>query len=183
MRATPSDGSAILLSALGSQTLNELLIDLAEAYPKQRAQFGPATFKVYLEDLSDLPIEAVEAATKNLRRSSDWFPTINQIREQAAEIALGLPGEATALAQIEQRMRWARGNRDETPPELHPVAKEALDLVGGAFAFKSADEPSVIRGQFLRLYRDLRVQAIREMQVGAPALQSGRLQLPEVASD
>lgn len=149
----------------------ELIADLSRAFPRQPVTRD--TLVVYLRELSDMPVEVLEPTIRELIRTSEFFPTVRAIREAAAERSLGLPSEADALSQIEARMLWARtGSHGEQPP-VHPLVKEALDHIGGWHAFRAADEPSVVRGQFLRLYRELRLRGIREAQIGDLALPAG----------
>jgi hypothetical protein len=145
---------------------SQLLSELARAFP--RHPVTRETLDVYLRELADLPVDVLERAVRELIRTSEWFPTVRAIRESASEHALGLPGEADALAQVEARQAWGRQDEQTrgTPPALHPLVAEALDHVGGWHAFRTADEPAVVRGQFGRLFRELRSAALREAQIG-----------------
>lgn len=148
----------------------EILADLAEAFSRQ--QVTAHTLRVYLRELDDVPADSLERAVRFLIRTSEWFPTVRAIREAVAEQALGLPDESTALAQVAARMAWGRTDEDDRPPEppeLCPAVREALDLVGGFAAFRAAEEPGVIRGQFTRYYRERRADAIRRVQAGTLA--------------
>lgn len=150
-----------------SRAPTEILADLGDAFPRQ--QVSRETFAVYVREVSDIPAPVLERVVRSLIRSSEWWPTVRAIREAAAELTLGLPGEADALAQIEARMAWSRteeSDRSAEPPPVHPLVREALDHVGGWHAFRAADEPAVVRGQFGRLYRELRARAIRDAQIG-----------------
>lgn len=154
-------------------TPNGLLADLMAAFPRTR--IDPATVRVYLAALKDLPIQALERAVAALIRTSEWFPTVAAIRLAVAEHTLALPTESEALQQIEERQRWSRLTRESgtaavPPPEFHPLVKAALDRVGGFPAFRASDDPTVIRGQFGRLYREERARALRNAQTGTLAL-------------
>lgn len=158
--------------------LRKLVGEMADAFP--RSGTTAETWLVYARELSDLPIDALERAGRALIRTSEFFPTIRALREAVAEATLGLPSEADALTQIEQRMAWTRTTRTEEPPALHPLVREALTHVGGWHALRSAEKPEVVRGQFLRLYREIRGHAIRDVQVGHE-LQAGP-QRPELTA-
>lgn len=136
--------------------LAALLADLVDAFP--RDAISAQTVRVYARELADVPVDRLAQAVSDLIRTSRYFPRVAEIRERAAELALDLPGEADALEQVQARAAWARLAEDErgSPPPIHPAVKRALQLVGGAHAMRAADEPAVIRGQFLRLYRDVR---------------------------
>ena len=130
---------------------------LKDAFPRQEVK--SRTFEIYVEELSDIPLPTLGAVVKVLIRTSEFFPSIRAIREAAAEITLGLPNEDEALSQVERRIAVRGG-------DVHPDVKRALDHVGGYFVFKSTSEPSVVRGQFLRIYREIRADRIRAFQVG-----------------
>lgn len=159
-------------------TVLELIGDLMEAFPRQAIRQG--TIQVYHRELSDLPEGPLTAAVRSLIRSSQWFPTIHEIREATAERVLGLPDEDEALAQVEARMSWTReGRLDGDRPELHDSVHAAVLAVGGFHAFRSSEKPDVVRGQFLRLYRSHRTRALRQLVVGDPGAEKGNVLLAE----
>lgn len=139
------------------------------AFP--RPALDDARVRVYLEELADLDPAVLAAAVRTLirTRTSDWLPAVGAIREVAAELVLALPSEEDALAQIAARIAWTRepeADRGERP-EVHPVVARAVAAVGGFHALRTAENASVVRGQFGRLYREARGAAVRDCQVGA----------------
>jgi len=132
------------------------LAHLKDAFPNAKITEG--TFRVYLDHLDDLPQEGVEKAAYRIVDTQDWFPTIRQIREAVIEETLALPSEVEALAQVEA------GGR------LHIVVGNALAMIGGKYAWRTAEEPTVLRGQFLKLYRQERERVIQEAMIGRFAL-------------
>lgn len=154
----------------------ELVFDLADGWPRE--ELRSRTVEIYVEDLSDIPLPTLGAAVKTLRRTSEFFPTIRAIREAAAEITLDLPSEDEALSQVERRIDLAKRTEDgEGAPSLnvsapvHVDVRRALDHVGGFYAFRSTSEPSIVRGQFLRIYREIRAGRVRALQVDGFSLQ------------
>ena len=147
--------------------LLEILGDLADAFPRQPVK--PSTLRIYAKHLDDFDEALAAAAVDDLIRTSEFFPTIAEIRRRAAELHLGIPDEEEALGQIEARLAWARNDAETRgdAPAVHPDVRHALDHVGGWHAFRTAEEPGVVRGQFLRLYRDRRAVEIRSVQSGA----------------
>lgn len=151
------------------------MAELTHAFPDFLARLDPqareATMRLYLRELADIPAEILAVAVRDVIRTSDHFPRVKAIREAAALRTLALPTESEALAQVAARIAWGRQPEQDrgAPPVLHPLVGEALDHVGGYHAFRVADEPGVVRGQFLRLYKDLRSGALRDANVG-PAL-------------
>jgi hypothetical protein len=118
------------------------IADLAAAFPQR--SIPAATIDLYARELADLDPVALSDAVRLLIRTSEFFPTIRAIREAVAEAALGLPNEAEALNQIHERSG------------VHPLVREAVNVVGGWHAVRTTDQPGVLRGQFLRVYRELR---------------------------
>ena len=154
-------------------TRQEALAELKLAF--YEANVPPDTFRYYLHDLADVPLDLLHTAVVHLCRTSAdprRFPTLGQIRAACAEHLLGLPNEAEALGQVQALVAWTRQStleRAEGAPAPHPLVRQALDLVGGSRAFSSSDEPGVVRGQFLRLFRDMRGREIREVTLDVPA--------------
>lgn len=145
----------------------EILADLGRAFPRQA--INRETFQLYLTETADIPEAVLADVVRELVRSAEFFPTIRALRSAAAERLLGLPGEAEALAQVEGRMAWARGDQDDPAPGVHVLVLRAVQGVGGWHSFRTEDG-GVVRGQFLRLYRDVRAEAIRDVQIGDLAL-------------
>lgn len=142
----------------------EVLATLKDAYPRERIE--RSTLVVYVHSLRDIPGDVLAAIVQEIIDTSPWFPSVAAIRERAAERSLRLPGEAEALAQIDARMRWIDAGGEGDPPPVHHVVRQALKAVGGWYAFRSADA-TVIRGQFGRLYRELRAGTVSSTQRAA----------------
>lgn len=152
-------------------TVPQILVALTTAFPREKVSLE--TKVQYAEHLSDLPPEALEAAARDYIRTARFFPTIADLRERTCERVLGLPSEEIALAQIEARQAWARESeyaRGEAP-DMHLLVRQALGHVGGAHAFRMTTEPGILRSQFLKLYRDLRAERVRSMQLDARAIE------------
>lgn len=152
---------------------NRILADLRRAFPRQEVE--QETFALYLVELADVPLNVLEAAVHDLIRTQEFFPSIRAIRAASAELALALPSPAGALAQVEARISWARTDAGGEAPTVHPTVRQALDLIGGYASFRNADEGAPVRGQFLRLYRELREDAVQDAVRGdrLPTLTQG----------
>jgi hypothetical protein len=123
----------------------------------------------YLRELEDVPVKVLDVAVEKLieEQTQPWFPTLGLILQTCAEVKLGLPVEHEALGGVDGLVEWARGpnlERDERPPAVHPLVRQALRQVGGTAAFRSSEAPAVIRGQFVRAYRELRAAEILKAQ-------------------
>lgn len=151
--------------------IQQLLGDLKRAFPRQKIELP--TVEIYARELADLPETALEVAARELIRSSEFFPTIAAIRQAAVTSLLALPSEAEALAQIEARVAWGR-SQVGTCPAVETGVHQAVLAVGGYYAFRASEDPGVVRGQFLRLYRDGCARRIRELQVNGFRALSGQ---------
>lgn len=140
-------------------TLEELIADLACAFPRQEIKRG--TFDVYVRELADVPAPVLEQAVQEIIRTHEFFPTVRTVREVAAERILRLPSETDALAQIDSRITWTRDGEAGDVPEVHPVVREALELCGGFHRFRTGDQASIAQGQFQKVYRERRAHALR----------------------
>ncbi len=149
-------------------SLEQILAELTQAFPHPAV---PATTaRVYMRELDGIPTPTLAAAVRELIRTRERFPPLSLVLAACAELTLALPGEADALAQIERRISWGRSDDDRGPvPPVDPIVAEAVSHVGGYYAFREAEKPEVIRGQFSRIFKELRAAAIRDAQVGSPA--------------
>lgn len=137
-----------------------LISDLVRAYP--RTPISPDTLRVYLDDLGEIPHALLEQAIRQVIRTQEFFPTIRSIREACAEIALDLPTDTEALQLVDDHLLQAR--EGTVVWKMPPLVEEAVKLAGGYRAFRTSDEPTVVRGQFARYFRDLRAARIRAAQ-------------------
>lgn len=140
------------------------LADLRAAFP--HSNVPTSTLELYKRHLADLPLAVFDQVVTRLIRTEEHFPTVAKIRRDAAELALGLPSEAEALTQIESREITS------------PLVRDCLRRVGGVSAWRASEEPTVIRGQFLRLYREAREAEITALAVGERPFPDGRRTLP-----
>lgn len=142
------------------------LARLMRALPKESISQG--TFDEYIADLHDIAPDLLDDGVTLLLRSrrDPWFPTIGDIRHACAEIYLALPTEHEAMTQVEARMLWGRGDRDEQAPGVHALVLRALSQVGGWTVLRESEDPASTRARFARVYRDLRAETIKETAVG-----------------
>ena len=133
------------------------------------------TAETWLEDLSDLPDEAVKAAFDGVRRTfqpkfNGDRPTPGMLREWVLkQIAKNDSAAFNECIDAAARSQSQLYGRDKITGEFGPVAlvwssplvKQAFDQFGGARAFNSITEEQLptIRAQFRRLYGQLQVRA------------------------
>jgi len=139
---------------------------LRDAYP--RADFPDRSAKLYGSMLADLDDVAVAEAVRRLVRRSQWLPTIAEIRMEVAEAKLDLPDAVTA---------WELVNSGRPVLALPEIVGDALVAVGGKYAIRTSEQPSILRSQFMKDYESRRSLALRRA-VGAVAVSPTLAALP-----
>ena len=129
----------------------KLVAQLLAAYPD--VQPREETFATFVRFLVDLDKQAAEEAIEELIAASTTMPTIAAIRRRVIEEELELPSAAEA---------WVAINEHNRTDGLHEVAKEARELLGGSWAIRTSDKPSITRAQYLKVYEELREKALRD---------------------
>lgn len=147
-------------------TPGESLGQLRVAFPKE--PIHDDRFRLYLRELADIPHVVLHEACRELIRTRTFptFPLVGEIRAVAARRLVQAPTEAAALAEVEAVLAHTRAGAEGDPPAVHPLTRAALDQAGGFAAFRVADEPGVVRGQFGRYYRQGVEAALRDAAVG-----------------
>jgi hypothetical protein len=131
-----------------TRTLSLSIASLRAAFPN--ANLPAETVAIYEAALADLDPADVERAVVARIKTSRFFPTVAEIREQVAETNLALPGPIEAWNQA----------CDSDPGERAPLVTEALRSIGGSWAVRTSENPIAIRAQFLKFYGELRAFAI-----------------------
>lgn len=136
---------------------------------------GPSTVETWIEDLADLPDQAVEAAFNAVRRTfqpkfngdrptpgllRDWV--LKQIaKNDSAAFNECIENAARSQSQLYGRCKITGEFGPVALVWSSPLVKQAFDQFGGARAFNSITEEQLptIRAQFRRLYGQLQVRA------------------------
>ena len=111
---------------------------LRDAYPRQ--DFPERTAVLYGSMLADLDDLLVVEAVRKIVKTSRFLPSIAEIREEVAEATLGLPTASEA---------WDLVNAGQPLPR---IAQESLNALGGRWAHRMTDTPSIFRAQFVKDY-------------------------------
>jgi len=144
----------------------QIIAALASAFPA----FPPAreTVAVYVEALSDLDYADTVAATHDLIRLEDRFPSVAAIRRRVGH-RTGLLAPTAAQAWDEVNRQASDGGRSRVPSWTHPAVAETVRAVGW-FSLCSSTNPETMRAQFLRLYDDTRRRHDDDLMVTTGAL-------------
>jgi hypothetical protein len=124
---------------------------LIAAYPE--VAMREETVATYVRFLVDLEQGAAVEAIEDLIATSVAMPTVASIRRQVINEELRLPPPAEA---------WVSINDSTRTEALHDLAKEARDLMGGSWAIRTSDQPSITRAQYLKIYEELRERTLQE---------------------
>lgn len=136
------------MGRMNRESAVRLVEKLCAGYP--HVSLTEAQAETYRQYLRDLDADATEALIEELIASSVEFPRIAELRRPLIEAESGFPAPLEAYRSI-----------SEPGHEIHDLAREVRDLMGGAWAFKVTDEPGILRTQFLRLYSERRDEALR----------------------
>lgn len=122
---------------------------IASAYP--RVQITDATVEIWAVVLSDIPREVGEAAVRRIIATQQRaeLPTPGAVRRQA-NLLMGRAVPSPERAWAEVRSAIANGGRGGQPKWSHKVVADAVAAIGW-WELCTSEQPSVLRGQFLRL--------------------------------
>jgi hypothetical protein len=140
---------------------------LAALYPNFK--LTSATIKAYTKILGDLDGALLEAAAADAGSRSTFFPSAAELRRAAFDLveqAQEAPSAYEAWQQVQSQFRGRC-------LELHPMARKAIDSLGGLRAFGQSqleEEPSW-RARFIQAYDILAARERRQ-----------REHLPEIAT-
>ncbi|MBE2223143.1 MAG: hypothetical protein IAF02_16495 [Anaerolineae bacterium] len=132
--------------------------------PKERAgqtesEAVAATVRVFGVALRDIDDDLLKAATVQHIATSKWFPAVADLRQIAVGLinrADDMPDSYTAWGQIKRALGGG------SPP--HPMAKKAIDALGGLHAFGMSDvsdEPAW-RSRFIQAYENYQLRQAEE---------------------
>lgn len=142
-------------------TINEtarILAVIAAAYPRFQVDAEGLTLNIWYEMLGDLDYEIVQVAIKKLMLESPFPPAIADVRKIAAEITI--PEEdridsADAWGEVVRAIRrYGYYDPDGAIQSMSNRTARVVQMIGWR-EICSCDEPSVVRGQFLRMYEQV----------------------------
>ena len=134
---------------------------------------------LYGELLVDLPFQAVKEALhrRMLSEPSGFLPTVGEIRQSVAEVAIAAPSveEAWGLVLAEVHRVGYMGS----PRFAYPQIPAALRALGGWPELCASENQVADRAHFMRIYGAIREKAIRDRNLSTvPGL--GRGASPEL---
>lgn len=118
---------------------------------------------LYFDLLGDLDFNITQVAVKKLILESPYVPTISDIRKQAIEIMHPGIDATEAYGEVRRAIKdFGYDNVYEALESMSPLTRKVCGYIGWQNICLS-EEPSIIRGQFLRMYSELKEKEQREM--------------------
>jgi hypothetical protein len=149
-------------------------------YP--RGTFTQDNFDAYTRLVQRWPDGGATQVLAHLIATLPHLPATSEIAQAFATAAVGAPLAVVAWEQVQAYVAYTPvyvdctvcgGTGDDTArgggcshcrglgeverpgrPPLHPVARRAMESMGGAYTVRTAAEPGIVRAQYLRTYED-----------------------------
>ncbi len=120
----------------------------------------------YIRFFPDVPDDVLIAAAQAHITVSAFWPRINELREQATQIAmnrLSLPSAFDAWNEVKRALKEAKPSQHAWS---HPFVKQAIGGIGGLVAFgqSAMDEEMTWRAHFFRAYESYVNRAQAQVQ-------------------
>lgn len=157
---------------MSAEGVIQSLMELSSAYTSLK--LSKDNIRVYVEHLSDLPDEALHSAVRSIIRTSNFFPSIAEIRETTLRHTpyASLPSPTDAWANVAEQLQQA--GTWHVPSFAHPLIAQAVRTMGWYDLCRS-DNQMADRAHFLRIYSDMRDTSWREALCALPAPETRRL--------
>lgn len=146
----------------------ELWTVLTAAYPNMKTP--AATIEVYHRALADLDAELCEAAILDCVSKCKFFPTVAELREAAARLAVGADTRKPALEAWGDVRRavdaYGTHGWDSARDILDAQTADAIHALGWqSFCQSDVDEEMSWRARFVELYDQLGRRDVRRVQM------------------
>ncbi len=128
---------------------SRLVRTLIDAFPQ--VELRARTEEIYVRWLADLDRGHAEEAIDLLIGSSMTLPTIGEIRRLVVEHQFGIPTAEEAWVSVNDR-----------DVEIHDLTREVVRSFGGSFNIRTAEEPGIMRAQFLKAFDATRERYMRD---------------------
>ena len=126
-------------------------------------QVTETKINIWYDLLKDLDFKITQIAIEKLISESTFPPTIADIRKQVIEIIHPVIDAAEAYGEVRKAIKeYGYDNAYEALKSMSPLTRKVCEYIGWQNICLS-EEPSVVRGQFLRMYEQLREKEQKEM--------------------
>lgn len=147
--------------------VSKVLGVLTLAYPK--SELKPGMAEVYSSLLSEIPVNILEAAAKQIMVENTFFPSVAELRNKSIELMSGvkglpLPIEAwDNVSKAHVTYTVCTGEKDEAGnwetakleyEWINPIVKQTAEFLGWPNKFPT-DNPMADRSQFFKAYESM----------------------------
>jgi hypothetical protein len=147
----------------------DILVMFKACYPNFKLEIGSNDSKFWFANLLDLDFEKAMIAAQQLTKTSKWPPSIAEIRAAYTELLLpDLVDAEQAWGIVMSAITKYGGiySSSEAFESLPRQVQEAVKWIGGIKAICNAENPEVIRGQFIRTMQAVNTRVTKELALG-----------------
>ena len=145
----------------------KIMAILRGAFPS--ATVTQQTVEIYERMIMDLTYEEAHLAVLEHVASHNYFPTIAEIRQKAAQRIIGAPSAGAAMERL---------HAGQKAKDIHPLVVRALSLCGGRWEMEKTTNATAWRSQFRKAYEELVNEAIHKRNVGGALGVDKQLEAP-----
>lgn len=141
---------------MNKEEFSKWAMALKTYYPRENLLPNSQAIALWFQELQDIPFQVAEAALRKWVQTNKWSPSIAEIREQAASVALPeIPDWGEAWEQTIRAIRkYGHYRQQEALESLDPLTRKTVERLG--FRNLCASEnPTADRANFRTIYEML----------------------------
>lgn len=144
---------------MSEPTFGTLMAMMEGAYPNQKTtKDDPDRMTLYEGMLADIPIELLHIAAQMHLAASNFFPSIAELRKNAAEIVMGqIPSATEAWGEV-----MSKTSQKKTPQFANPITSRVVKSIGWR-SIRMSTMQAAERKVFMEGYNALAQQETRLM--------------------
>ena len=125
-------------------------------YPKETLLPNKQAMELWHKQLEDIPYNLAEIALNNWVVSNKWSPTIAELREEVAKIALGeIKDWSEAWEIVHDAVRYLGSYHvGEALGTFDDLTKKVVGQMGGFISICQSENPSYERTTFKKIYEE-----------------------------
>lgn len=141
-------------------------------YPKEQILPNQQALELWYRELCDIPYKVAEAALRKWVATNKWSPTIADIREMAASVAVGdVPDWGEGWEQVLTAIRKYGVYRiAEAMDSLDPLTRQCVERLGFRNICMS-ENINTDRANFRMIYEELAARKKKDQQIAEPLKQ------------
>lgn len=141
----------------------KLLTITSAIYPK--FEVSEIKIELWADLIGDIPFPIAQAALKKVMLTSEFPPTVAQIRKAAVDITISkesILDAGKAWGEVQKAIsKWGWPEPEKAYAMMSPLTQQVAKQLNWNEICK-CEEPGVIRGQFMRMYDNLKHRVEQE---------------------